>query len=107
MFACVVAVFSHFAPAHAAMTGSEGRQLAASCSSCHGEPGGDNAIPSIIGLDKAHMVQAMLEFRAGARQGPIMHVVASALSPDEIAALAQYLSTQHDLPQQRAAGAPQ
>jgi cytochrome c553 len=103
----LVAVFPLLAPAHAAMTGSEGRQLAASCSSCHGAPGGDNAIPSIAGLDKAHIVQAMLEFRAGTRQGPIMHIVASALSPDETAALAQYLSTQHDLPQQGRAEVPQ
>jgi cytochrome c553 len=41
----------------------------------------------------------MLDFRAGTRQGPIMHIVASALSPDEIAALAQYLSAQQDQPQ--------
>jgi cytochrome c553 len=84
---------------HAAMTGSDGRQLSASCASCHAAPGGDNAIPSLAGLDKAQIVQAMLDFRAGTRQGPIMHIVASALSPDEIAALAQYLSAQQDQPQ--------
>jgi cytochrome c553 len=86
--------------AHAAVGGSDGRQLAASCSSCHGTPGANSAIPAIAGQDKALIVQAMLAFRDGTRQGPIMHIVASALSTDEIAALADYLSTQHDVVQQ-------
>jgi cytochrome c553 len=101
----VAGAMSLCAPAQAAITGSDGRQLAASCASCHGMPGGDGGIPAIAGLDKAHIVQAMLDFRAGTRQGPIMHIVASALSQDEIAALAQYLSAPHDIRPQQDAGA--
>jgi cytochrome c553 len=79
--------------AQAAMSGNQGRQLAASCASCHDANPGDRAIPSLAGLTELQINQAMTSFRSGTREGPIMHIVASALSPEEIAAVAHYLSS--------------
>jgi cytochrome c553 len=78
--------------AQAAMSGSQGGQLAASCASCHGENPGNGGIPSLAGMTESQITQAMKSFRSGTRNGPIMHIVASALSPEETSAVAQYLS---------------
>jgi cytochrome c553 len=79
--------------AEAALSGNQGSQLAASCASCHGASAGNGAIPSLAGLTELQINQAMTSFRSSTREGPIMHIVASALSPEEIAAVAHYLSS--------------
>lgn len=77
----------------AAMPSAEGRQLAGACAACH-QPGAHDAIPSIMGLDEGRAVSMMLSYRSGARQSQVMHVVASALSAEEITAVAHYLAGQ-------------
>lgn len=79
--------------ADAAISGNQGRQLAASCTSCHAANTDTSAIPSLAGLTDLQITEAMAAFRSGTREGPIMHIVASALSPEEIAAVAHYLSS--------------
>jgi len=79
--------------ADAAMSGSQGRQLAASCASCHGPNAASGGIPSLAGLTYAQITQAMTAFRSGKREGPIMRIVASALTPEEISAVAHYLAS--------------
>jgi sulfide dehydrogenase cytochrome subunit len=83
-----------------AASGNQGAQLAASCASCHRPDGRDNGIPPVVGLDESRIVQSMRAYRSGERTSQIMHVVAAALSPEEIAAVA------HSLAGQRPAAAP-
>ena len=56
--------------------------------------GRDNGIPPVVGLDENRIVQSMRAYRSGERTSQIMHVVAAALSPEEIAAIAHYLAGQ-------------
>jgi len=92
--ALAAALISPAIQAAAALSGNQGSQLAASCTSCHGTNPSNGGIPSLAGLTEPQIIQAMTSFRTGKRQGPIMHIVASALSPEEIAAVANYLSSQ-------------
>jgi sulfide dehydrogenase cytochrome subunit len=85
----------------AAATDTQGAQLAAACASCHRVDGRDSGIPPVIGLDEVRIVKSLWAYRSGQRAGPIMHVVAAALSPEEIAAVAHYLAVQRPAPVQR------
>ena len=78
----------------AAASGNQGAQLAASCAACHRPDGRDTGIPPVVGLDETRIVQSMRAYQSGERTNQIMHVVAAALSPEEITAVAHYLAGQ-------------
>jgi cytochrome c553 len=88
----VVALIALLAPLPAGA--ADGSQLAASCASCHAAGGTGAAIPSIAGTGAGRIVGLMLGYRSGARQSQIMQIVATALTPGEIVAVAQYLAQQ-------------
>jgi sulfide dehydrogenase cytochrome subunit len=69
--------------------------LAANCTGCHG-PGGNSsgAIPTIAALDRAYIVTALREFKAGTRQATVMHQHAKGYTDQEIEILAEYFSRQ-------------
>jgi cytochrome subunit of sulfide dehydrogenase len=69
--------------------------LAANCTGCHGPNGvSAGAIPGIAGLEKAYLVTAMQEFKAGTRQATVMHQHAKGYTDQEIELLASYFSQQ-------------
>ena len=71
------------------------RSLAANCTGCHGPAGNSaGAIPTIAGLEKAYIVTAMQEFKAGTRQATVMHQHAKGYTDQEIEILAEYFSKQ-------------
>ena len=78
----------------AAASDNQGAQLAAPCASCHRVDGRDTGIPPVVGLDESRIVKSLLAYRSGESEGHIMHVVAAALSPEQIAAVAHYLAGQ-------------
>ncbi len=71
------------------------RSLAANCTGCHG-PGGNSSgtIPTIAALDRAYIVTALQEFKAGTRQATVMHQHAKGYTDQEIEILAEYFSKQ-------------
>jgi cytochrome c553 len=77
-----------------------GRPLAAACASCHRLDGHAAEISPLLGKDEGAIVQAMLAYRSGARESQIMHIVATALSPDEITAIGHYLASQKPMADQ-------
>jgi cytochrome subunit of sulfide dehydrogenase len=85
----------------AAASDSQGAQLAASCASCHRVDGRDSGIPPLVGMDESRIVKSLWAYRSGERAGSIMHVVAAALGPEDILALAHYLAGQRPAPGQR------
>jgi cytochrome c553 len=89
-----VALAGLIAQPGAAIAGNQGRELAAACASCHRPDGHGTAIPSIAGLDETRIVHSMLAYRSADQGNQIMHVVAGALSPEEIATVAHYLARQ-------------
>ena len=72
---------------------SNARELAATCAACHGPPGREPAIPDITGLDENHCMQMLVAYRKGERRSQVMQIVAAALTPDEIAAVAHFLAS--------------
>lgn len=68
-----------------------GEYLAGECSACHGA-GGD--IPDIRGWQAARFVTTLHAYRSGARQHPVMQMVAGRLDDEMIAALAAWFAEQ-------------
>jgi cytochrome subunit of sulfide dehydrogenase len=84
-----------FAAPVAAGEDQAARSLAANCTGCHGPSGNSSgAIPTIAGLERAYIVTAMQEFKAGTRQATVMHQHAKGYSDREIEILAEYFSKQ-------------
>jgi sulfide dehydrogenase cytochrome subunit len=93
----IAAVAQHFAALGqtAAAGAATPSALADACAPCHGTDGkSPGAIPSLSGKSAAYIVQRMLEFKSGARQGTVMNRIARGYEDDEIAAIARHLGTQ-------------
>ncbi len=75
----------------------ESTYLAKGCVGCHG-PAGDSMAPEMFpklkGLEEAYITTQLTAFRSGERVGPTMTPMASALTDEDIANLAAYLSAQ-------------
>lgn len=68
---------------------------AASCSGCHAPaaaPG--SAVPPIHGRPAGELTAALAAFRAGERPATVMNRIATGFSPQESAAIADWLSRQ-------------
>ncbi|HEX8164533.1 MAG TPA: c-type cytochrome [Beijerinckiaceae bacterium] len=67
---------------------------AAACSGCHAPAQLGSPVPPIRGRDAKEIVQAMHEFRSGARPATVMDRIAKGFSDDETQAIAAWLSAQ-------------
>jgi cytochrome c553 len=78
----------------------EPAQLDAACMACHG-PAGNRPVspqtPRLAGQLDDYLVEALKQYRSGARPDPIMGAMAKGLSDTQIQALARYYSTQPGL----------
>ncbi len=71
------------------------RNIAASCSSCHGTNGvSQGGVPSLAGQSKADLVRKMQDFKAGRTPATIMHQLAKGYSDQQIDLLAGWFATQ-------------
>ena len=69
-----------------------GAYLAGECTSCH-QPGQANeGVPQVSGWPEEAFALAMLDYRTGLREHPIMNMVAGRLGDEEIAALAAHFA---------------
>jgi cytochrome c len=68
-----------------------GECLAAECTACHDPSAVGRGIPNIVGMPRVVFVQAMEQYRSGARINEVMRNVARSLGDEEVAALAAYL----------------
>ena len=92
MFVALVLVFAQKA---ADAEDTQGRDLATSCSGCHGTLGRSaSGMPTIAGLDQAYIVKQMKDFKSGARSATVMHQIAKGFNDEQIEALAAYFSMQ-------------
>ncbi len=72
-----------------------GRNWAATCTGCHGTAGySEGAMPNLAGLQKAYIVTAMREFKAGTRQATVMHQHAKGYSDEQIERIAEFFAAQ-------------
>jgi cytochrome c553 len=68
-----------------------GAYLSSECVTCHQASGQQvGGVPAIIGWPHDQFIAVMKGYRAGLRDNPVMHNVASRLSDDDIAALAAH-----------------
>lgn len=67
-----------------------GQYLSGECVTCHLADGGDEGIPSIVNWPAEDFVVAMHAYKEKVRPHPVMQLIASRLSNEEIAALAAF-----------------
>lgn len=67
-----------------------GEYLSGECTTCHKSDGADDGIPSITGWPSEDFVTAMHAYKVKHRPHPVMQMMASRLSDEEIASLAVY-----------------
>ncbi len=72
---------------------SHGEIISSTCNSCHGPNGKSaGAIPSIAGLEKAYMVEAMKDFKSGKRPSSVMKKHAVGYTEAEYAEMGEFFS---------------
>jgi len=74
----------------------EGRTLAASSASCHGQDGravAGELMPRLAGLPQEYLVAQMQAFKSGTRQATVMHQIAKGYSERQIEAMSAWFST--------------
>lgn len=67
-----------------------GEYLSGQCRACHNSSDADDGIPSISGHSPEYFVTVMQAYKQGAREHPVMSMLARRLSNEEIAGLAAY-----------------
>lgn len=75
---------------------AKGKQLSATCAACHGADGNSTipTNPRLAGQYESYLVQALSDYRSGARKNAIMGGFATDLSDQDIKDLAAYFSSQ-------------
>ena len=81
--------------AAAALASAEPPAGAVSCSGCHPTSARvASPVPPLVGLDRAAIMRAMLDFRSGQRAGTVMDRIAKGFTDEEIQAIAAWYATQ-------------
>ncbi len=75
---------------------ARGKQLAATCTSCHGEKGisSNPAFPSLAGQLPTYLYRQLHDYKDGSRNNPLMQNFTAALSEQDMADLAAWYSQQ-------------
>ncbi len=77
-----------------------GRAKAAACAGCHGDDG--NSVnpewPKLAGQGEAYIVKQLTDFKSGARTNATMNGMAAGLSPQDMADVAAFFSSQKRKP---------
>lgn len=77
----------------------KGKEKSAVCAACHGADGNSAApdFPKLAGQYHDYIVIALQHYKSGKRKNPIMAPLAATLTPQDIANLAAYFSSQSAL----------
>jgi cytochrome c553 len=87
------------ATAWAAGDAAKGKEKSTLCASCHGADGNSTipANPRLAGQHASYLLQALHDYKSGARNNPIMAGFAGALSEQDMQDLAAYFASQSGL----------
>jgi len=69
-----------------------GRNLAASCITCHGK--GATGTGTLDGMPKERLMQTMKDFKSGARPATLMHQLSKGYTEQQVELLAEFFSKQ-------------
>ncbi len=77
---------------------AKGKLEVYSCHGCHGVTGYETVypqyhVPRIAGQNEQYIIDALNEYKSGARKFPTMHAQASSLTEQQIENIAAYLSS--------------
>jgi len=95
--AIAAALLALAAPAAAAQApdANLARNLAATCTNCHGTNGvSQGGTEGLAGMPKDALVQKMLEFKSGTRPATLMHQLAKGYSDEQITLIAGWFAAQ-------------
>lgn len=93
--ACVVLAGAVLAGAALADDGTLGRNIAASCASCHGTDGKSVAgMVALAGYEPDKLIQAFKDFKSGAKSATLMHQFARGYDEAQVRAVAAYFAAQ-------------
>ena len=88
-----------FSGAAQAAGGAAGKEKSAACAMCHGPEGqGTQMAPKIAGKDPTWFVQALNDYKSGAKDNAMMKAQAAQLTPDDEANLAAYYASLKSTP---------
>ena len=72
-----------------------GRNLAATCTYCHGTDGRSvGGTAALAGMPKEQLVQTMNAFKSGARPATVMHQLAKGYTDQQLELMGEYFSKQ-------------
>lgn len=92
---CIAVTLLTLAGAALAEDNVNGRSWAATCTGCHGTNGySEGGMPTLAGLDKLAIINAMNEFKVGTRPATVMHQHAKGYSDAQIERIAAYFAAQ-------------
>jgi cytochrome c553 len=90
----IVASLGIAGAAQAAGNAEAGKAKSATCVGCHGATGqGVAPNPAIAGKPEAQLVQALKDYKSGARPNPMKQGITAALSDQDIENLAAYYAS--------------
>lgn len=94
VFALALAV----APAHA-WDAARGKELSTVCGACHGPDGNSPSadFPKLAGQHREYLYRALLDYKLGNRQDPVMTSQVAELSRQDMRDLAAFFATQEGL----------
>ena len=69
-----------------------GRNLAASCVTCHGKNA--TGTGTLDGMPKSQLMQAMKDFKSGARPATLMHQLSKGYTEQQVELIGEYFSKQ-------------
>lgn len=99
-FSCLAALLLAIAaPVQAGGDAARGKELSTTCAACHGADGTSPApdFPSIGGQHPDYLARALMDYKSGARQNPIMSGQVATLSKQDMQDLAAYFGLQKGL----------
>jgi cytochrome c553 len=86
-----------FATASLAADPNLARNLAATCSNCHGTNGkavSGAGMERLAGVEKAKMLEKLKDFRSGAKPATIMHQITKGYTDEQLDLIAGYFAAQ-------------
>jgi cytochrome c553 len=91
MVAMTALVFAASGPAQAGGDADAGKAKAKACAGCHGANGeGKKKNPPLAGMEESAFIQAMADYKSGAKENKTMARTAKKLSDEDVANLAAY-----------------
>ena len=84
-----------FALQASAQEANLGRNLAATCTQCHGTDGRSvGGTVALAGMPKEQLVQTMKAFKSGARPATVMHQLSKGYTEQQVELIGEYFSKQ-------------